>query len=195
MLNTVASLDALLRFGNDALGSDFGGLIPNPIKYIIAKVSPGASNFPIRAVIECDRKTVIDRLSEVLPASDVPFGRLHRSVTKEELNLFEFASGLMAEAGASATKIVGRQMVKADTFSVSLHGIPDYVGCHSIILPSPILRNSSEPLAFSHSCLADPHIYETFTPRRHRDRSQPSALPDHIDDHPVAFSQLQLIQS
>jgi len=109
--------------------------------------------------------------------------------------LFEFASGLMAEAGASATKIVGYQMANANSFGVSLHGIPDYVGCYSFILPSPILRNSSEHLAFSHSCVVDPNIYETFTPRRHRDRSQSPALPNHIDDHPVAFPQLQLIQS
>jgi hypothetical protein len=138
---------------------------------------------------------VIDRFSEVLSASDVPFGRLHRRVTKEELNLFEFASSLMAEAGASATKIVGCQMVNADSFGVSLHGIPDYVGWHSFVLPSPMLRNSSEHLAFSHSCVVDPDIHETFTPRRDGDRSQSSALPNHIDDHPVAFPQLQLIQS
>jgi hypothetical protein len=60
-------------------------------------------------------------------------------VTKEKLNLFEFASGIMAEAGASATKIVGCQMVNADSFGVSLHGIPDYVGCHFFILPNPTL--------------------------------------------------------
>ena len=111
------------------------------------------------------------------------------------MNLFEFASGLMAEAGASATKIVGCQMVYAYSFGVSLHGVPDYVGCRSFILPSPILRNSSEHFAFSHSCVVDPNIYETFTPRRHGDRPQSSALPNLIDAHPVAFPQLQLIQS
>jgi hypothetical protein len=72
-------------------------------------------------------------------------------VTEEKLNLFEFASGLIAEAGARATKIVGCRMANANLFGVSLHGIPDYVGCHSFILPSPILRNSSEHFAFSHS--------------------------------------------
>ena len=116
-------------------------------------------------------------------------------MTKEKLSLFEFASGLMAEAGASATKIVGRQMVNADLFGVSLHRRPDYVGCHSIIVPCPILRNSSEHLAFIHSYVVDPDVYETFTPRRDGDRSQSSTLPNHIDDHPVAFPQLQLIQS
>jgi hypothetical protein len=79
-------------------------------------------------------------------------------VTKEKLNLFEFASGVMAEAGAGATKIVGCQMFNADSFGVSLHGIPNYLGCRSFILPSPILRNSSEHLAFGHSCDVDPSV-------------------------------------
>jgi hypothetical protein len=116
-------------------------------------------------------------------------------VTKEKLNLFKFTSGLMAEAGASATKIVGCQMVNADSSGVSLHGIPDYVSCHAFILPSPTLRKSSEHLAFSHSCVVDPNIFKTFTPRRHGDRSQSSALSNQIGDHPMAFPQLQLIQS
>jgi hypothetical protein len=60
-------------------------------------------------------------------------------VTEQKLNLFEFSSGLMAEPGASATKIVGRQMVNADSFGVSLHSKPDYVRCHFSSLWSPIL--------------------------------------------------------
>jgi hypothetical protein len=76
-------------------------------------------------------------------------------VTKEKLNLFEFASGLMAETGASATKIVGYQMANADSFGITFHGIRDYVGCHSFILPSLILLlrfahavASAEPVGF-----------------------------------------------
>jgi hypothetical protein len=140
-------------------------------------------------------KSIIDRFSEVLSASDVPFGRLHGRVTKEKLNLFKLPTGLVAEAGASTTKIVGCQMLNADLLGVSLHGIPDYVGCHSFVLPSPILRNPSEYLAFTHSCRADPSIYEFFTPRRYRYGSQSSTLPNHIDDDPMTFSQLQLIES
>jgi hypothetical protein len=116
-------------------------------------------------------------------------------VAKKKLNLFEFTSGLMAEAGASATKIVRSQMANADSLSVSPHSVPDYVGCHSFARPSPILRNSSEHLAFRHSSVVEPSIYEAFTPGRHGDRSQSSSLPNHIYDHPVAFPQLQLIQS
>jgi hypothetical protein len=52
----------------------------------------------------------IDRFSEVLLASDVPFCRLYRGVPKQKLDLFEFASTSVAEARAAATKIVGGQV-------------------------------------------------------------------------------------
>jgi len=48
-------------------------------------------------------KSIIDGFSEVLPAADVVFGRLHGRVTKEKLNLLEFPSSTMTEAGAGAT--------------------------------------------------------------------------------------------
>jgi hypothetical protein len=101
----------------------------------------------------------------------------------------------MAEAGTCATKIVGSKMVKADSFGVSLHGVPDYVGFHVIMLSSAALRNSPEHLTFRHSRNTEPGINQRFTPDRHRNRSQPSSLPKHIDDHPVVLPRLQLIQS
>jgi hypothetical protein len=48
-------------------------------------------------------------------------------VTKEKLNLFEFASNAMAKASASATKIVGCQMVKADLPGIPFDRIPEIV--------------------------------------------------------------------
>jgi len=92
-------------------------------------------------------------------------------VAEKKLNLFKVTSGLMAETCASATKIVGCQVVNADSFGVSPHGIPDYVGCRSFALPNPILRDSSEDLAFRHSSVVEPSIYEAFTPGWHADRS------------------------
>jgi hypothetical protein len=74
-------------------------------------------------------KSIIDRFSEVLP--DVPLGRLHGRMTKEKLNLLEFFSGTMTEAGAGATKIVGRETVNADSLGILFQCIPDYVACNS----------------------------------------------------------------
>jgi hypothetical protein len=101
----------------------------------------------------------------------------------------------MAEAGACATKIVGSKMVEADSFGISLHGVPDYVGFHSIILSSAVLRNSPEQFTFRNSRATEPSINQRLTPDRHRDRSQSSSLSKHIDDDPVVLPRLQLIQS
>ena len=47
---------------------------------------------------------------KLLFASDVPLRGLHRSVPKEKLNLFHFASPTIAQARASVSKIVGCQI-------------------------------------------------------------------------------------
>jgi hypothetical protein len=60
-------------------------------------------------------KSIIDPFSEVPLASDVSFGRLHRRVTKEKLNLLKFSSSTMTKAGARATKIVRREAFNADS--------------------------------------------------------------------------------
>jgi hypothetical protein len=51
---------------------------------------------------------------KLLFASDVPLRGLHRSVIEEKLNLFQFASTTIAQARASAAKIVGCQIAYAD---------------------------------------------------------------------------------
>jgi hypothetical protein len=96
-------------------------------------------------------KSIIDRISEVLPASDVPLGRLHGRMAKEKLDLLKFPSSTMTEAGACSAKIAGRETGDPDSLGISFHRVPDYVACDACILPSPILRNSSEYFAFSHS--------------------------------------------
>jgi hypothetical protein len=52
----------------------------------------------------CDRNS---EPPEAFFASDVPLRCLQKSVAKERLNLLQFASTTMAQAGASAAKILG----------------------------------------------------------------------------------------
>jgi hypothetical protein len=86
--------------------------------------------------VPCDRnfKSIIHRVLKFLLASDVPFRCLHRGVAKEKLNLFQFASTAMAQTGASAAKIVGRQIVYAGLSGAPLHRVPDDIGRHAISL-------------------------------------------------------------
>jgi hypothetical protein len=87
------------------------------------------------------------------------------------------------------------ELVKANSFGISLYGVPDYVGFYPFVLSSAVLRNSPDYFPFGHSRVAQPSINQTFTPDWYRNRSQPSALPNHIDDNPVVLPRLQLIQS
>jgi hypothetical protein len=83
---------------------------------------------------------------EFLLASGVSLRCLDRSVSEQELNLFEFAAGIMAESGTGAT-IVTRQVGYAGLSGAPLDCIPDYVGCHPGVLSPSLLRNPSEQLA------------------------------------------------
>jgi hypothetical protein len=56
-------------------------------------------------------------------------------MTEEKLNLLKLTSSGMAQASASASQIMRCQMIKADLFRITFHGIPVHVGCHSRILP------------------------------------------------------------
>jgi hypothetical protein len=75
-------------------------------------------NFLSRIACYRDSESIIDRFFKLLLASDVPFRRLHRSVAKQKLDLFEFPSKSIAETGATATKIVGYQIVYAGPLGI-----------------------------------------------------------------------------
>ncbi len=90
---------------------------------------------------------------------------------KEKLNLFQFASTTMAQARASAAKIVGCQIVYAGLPGAPLHRVPDYVGCHASFLSHSLLQNTPEYFFLAHSRMPEPCIEKLFAPRRHRYRS------------------------
>jgi hypothetical protein len=116
-------------------------------------------------------------------------------MAEQKLNLFEFASTSMADVRATATKIVRCQIAYAGQLGATFDRIPDYVGCHPSVLSRSILQNPSEHFPIVHARMAEPDIYKSLAPVRHRHRSNPSALALQIDNGPVALPQLQLIQS
>src|SRR5271169_136049 len=100
----------------------------------------------------------------------IPFRRLHRSMAEQKLDLFEFASTSMADARAAATKIVRCQIAYAGLLGATFDRIPDYVGCHPSILSRSILQNPSEHFPLVHARMAEPDIYKSLAPIRHRHR-------------------------
>src|SRR5215467_9785461 len=60
-----------------------------------------------RAGHNCEAEAVIHGVPEVLLASQVSFGRLHRGMGEQELNLLQFASARMAKLCAGSPEIIG----------------------------------------------------------------------------------------
>ena len=92
-------------------------------------------------------------------------------MAKQKLDLFEFASTSMAEAGATAAKIVGRQIVHVGPHGTPFDRIPNYVGRHASILSRSIFQHPSEQFSLAHTRMAEPNINEPLAPTRHRYRS------------------------
>lgn len=95
-------------------------------------------------------KPIIHGILELLFASDVPLRRLHRSVAKQQLNLFQLASTDMAKPGTCATQVVGRQ-----------------IGSHASSANNSAFQDHSEYSSVADSRVPEPGIDKLLTPRRH----------------------------
>ena len=88
---------------------------------------------------------------------------------KEKLNLFQFAPTTMAQACASAAKVVGCQIAYAGLPGAPLHCVPDYVGCHASFLSYSPLQNPPECFSLTHSRMSEPGIEKQYFLKRSRD--------------------------
>lgn len=87
----------------------------------------------------------------ILFASDVPLRRLHRGVAKQKLDLFEFAATQVAEAGATATKIVRSKFSMPAHLA---HRLTAYQTSLAVTPPScraPFFKNPSEHFPLIHA--------------------------------------------
>ena len=103
-------------------------------------------------------ESVIDCFFELLLASDVPFGCLHRRVAEKKLNLLQFATRAVAEPSTSSTKVMRRKMVNADPLGILFYRGPNNVGTNSKTQFGPVFPYSPEYLAFGYSGSAKPTI-------------------------------------
>ena len=75
----------------------------------------------------CKVEAVIYRVPEVLLAAQVSFGRLHRGVAEQKLNLFDLPATRMAQLRARSPQIVWRDVLQSRFFAAALDHVPDHV--------------------------------------------------------------------
>lgn len=121
-------------------------------------------------------------------------GSLHRNVSEQELNLFQFTSCRVAKLGARAPQVVGGKTGKACSCGIQFHHVPDDAFRDAIAPPFTSSADATEhPSGVKVSCV-DPFVHRRFDPVGNGNRSNVAALANEIDYGPVLFPLLQMCE-
>ena len=109
-------------------------------------------------------EAIVNGLLQILLAAQISFGRQHGNMTKQELNLFQFAAIHVAELGAGSPKIVWSEMVQLNPLSDPSDDVPDDVLGDSLTPRRPMTANGAEDSPGGHfrrffpliDCILDP---------------------------------------
>jgi hypothetical protein len=93
-------------------------------------------------------ESIVDSIFELLSTSDVPFRRLDRGVTEQELNLFELASNTGAETGTSTAKIMRYKIVNANWLGISFERDQTTSAVTPASISEPFLQTRLNTLSF-----------------------------------------------
>src|ERR1039458_1306766 len=136
---------------------------------------------------------VIDGILEFLLAPKVALGRLDVYVSEEELDLVEFATRNMAEAGTRATQVVGRHLFETCLFSEGLYDIPDHLFSQASSPNEPALVDGPEDAACHNFRRPAPVVDPVFDPLRNRYGADGASFAHEIHDGPVILALLNVI--
>src|SRR5690349_20789360 len=97
---------------------------------VVAKWRPAPTRYlRSHGMLWFDSQAAIDGRAQFLLATEVPFRRLDSDVSKQELDLVEFAAGKMAEPRATAAKICGASLLTPAA-------LPDHLETVQIRIPA-----------------------------------------------------------
>jgi hypothetical protein len=80
---------------------------------------------------------VIYGIFDLLLRAQITLCSLDRYVAEQELNLFEFAAGNMAQPGAGSSLIVRRNVLNADALREIPNDVPDHLFGYAISPDAP----------------------------------------------------------
>ena len=129
---------------------------------------------------------------ESLFARPIFLRRLNRDMSKQELNLLQFASGAVTKPSARTPQIMRRKFGDSQSFCVLLHNMPYHLRGHFVPPDHPGATDSTEDFALRHAGRCEPFIYHLLNPVRNRHGSDVTALSNQIDNRPVLFATLEV---
>jgi len=136
---------------------------------------------------------IIDRIAESLFTSQVTFRRQHRNVPQQKLNLLQFATGLVAKAGAGPTKVVRREGRNLTGLCLLLHDTPNVLGTEAGSPDPASLIDRTKESASCNSGRLHPGVNPGLHPIRHWNGSYVTALADKIGYDPMFLALLDVL--
>jgi hypothetical protein len=148
----------------------------------------------IRLHVLSEVKKIVDRMSEILFATEIAFRRLHRCMSQQELNLLQLSTARVAQLRTGSPQVMRGNVLQARSLAAGL----DYV-------PHDILRDASSPHlsrpgdGAKDSSLRDSSCYRPlikgyFDPLWNGHGADVSALAHKVHYRPVPLAHLYLIQ-
>src|SRR6267142_383660 len=114
---------------------------------------------------------------------------------QEELDLLQLASRSMAEPSTGPSQIVWRQLRHADALGGFLHNVPSRLHRHAIS-PSPSnFVDPAEQVSSINCGCGEPIVQFGSHPIRNWNRSNVASLANQINNSPMLFALLEMIQS
>src|SRR5271157_3614874 len=114
---------------------------------------------------------------------------------QEELDLLQLASRSMAEPSTGTSQIVRRQLRHADALGRFLHNVPNRLYRHPISpCPSHFVDPAKQLSSINCGC-GEPIVQFGSYPIWNRNRSNVASLADQINNGPMLFALLEVIQS
>ena len=141
-----------------------------------------------------DAQRVVHRNPKLLLAPKIPLGRLDRDVTKEELNLIQFAAGEMAQARTGPSEVVRSEFVDVRASRGTRDDIPEHLRRHPVTPDPAGLVNRTKDRAVCDARSRRPRVDCRLDPGWHLDRADVSTLANEIRNDPVLLALLERLE-
>src|SRR5438876_2079853 len=146
-------------------------------------------------IFRLDAHSVVDCDGQLLLATEVTLCCLDRDVSKQELDLIQFAASEVTKPGAAATKVMRCKFVYARPRGGLPDNLPQHLQCHSGSPYASGLVDGSEQRNFSDAAGILPFIECRFYPDRDWYSPDVPGLAQQVGDYPVFLAQLDGINA
>jgi hypothetical protein len=136
--------------------------------------------------VRLDANAIIHGCSNPLLAAKVAFGSLYGNVPQEKLDLLQLASRCVAKPSTGPSQIVRRQLRHSDASGGFLYDVPN--PCPSYFV------DPAEQFSSINSRCGHPIVQLASHPIANRNRSNVASLADQINNGPMLFALLEMIQ-